>query len=294
MADKTIAIVAWGAMADILYATPIVRHIRRANPQSHITWMVRDKFAEVLITNPDVDTVFGYTLPEGYASRQEAEHVMDREILEDAQKHDVVYDLQYWPRYSNFYERPNEDFISLRARNAGLDPVDIKDRGIVMHSTFEDACAAADFKRKKLGKNVGKPFITVNHISYAASPAWSFENYNNLVDILDDQYGVMSVFTGAPNEPIPEHCVDARSMPYRQWAALIADSSLWLGLDSGAVALACASDVPIIKLHSPDFPLSKTGIKAMGLRQNNVLELCPAPNPEAMAELIVSNMNIIL
>ncbi len=294
MADK-LGIIAWGAQADILYATPIVHHIRLLNPEAHITWLVRDKFAEVIETNPDIDSVLTFVLPTGYSSRQEAEHVMDSIILQHAQNDfDQVFDLQYWPRYSNFYERPNEDFISLRARNAGLDPVDIKDRGIVMHSTSDDADAVAAFKRKKLGKNAGKPFITVNHISYAASPAWSFENYSQLVDILDDQYGVISVFTGAPNEPTPEHCVDARGMQYRQWATLIADSGLWLGLDSGAVALACASDVPIIKLYSPDFPLSKTGIKAMGLRQSNVLELYPAPSPEAMAELIVSNMNIIL
>lgn len=288
---ETIAIIAWGAMADVLYATPIVRQIRRTNPEAHITWMIRDKFAEIIQGNPDIDVVLTFKLPDGYPTRQDAEYVMDKEILVQANEtFDKVYDLQYWPRYSNFYERPTEDFISLRARNAGIDPASITDRRIeLQYSRDDDRMNMRYMMDKNIGNN--RRFITCNHISYAASAMWSLENYSDLVDILDHEHGVMSVFTGAPNEPIPEHCIDARGMPYREWSMLMRASNLWLGLDSGAVALACSSDVPIIKLHSHDFPLGKTGIKAMRLRTDDkVLELCPAPNPESMVELIMENM----
>lgn len=288
---ETIAIIAWGAMADVLYATPIVRHIRQLHPDAEVSWLIRDKFAEVVETNPDINHVVHFKLPDGYRSRQEAEYAMDQMILQQSnQKYDRVYDLQYWPRYSNFYEDPNEDFVSLRARNAGLDPTAITDRSVTLLNTEGDYLAATDFRNSKMSKHLDKPFITVNHISYAASPVWSLQNYSDLVDILDDEHNIMSVFTGAPHETIPEHAFDARGMPYRAWSALIADSNLWLGLDSGAVALACASNTPIIKLHSPDFPLAKTGIKGMGLRSKNVLELSPAPNVESMVDLIVGMM----
>lgn len=286
---ETIAIVAWGAMADVLYATPIVRQIRCMNPEAHITWLIRDKFAEVIETNPYIDRMEKFALPDGYETRQDAEYVMDREILAFANSmFDKVYDLQYWPRYSNFYERPTEDFISLRARNAGLDPTQIQDRSIAMSYSDDDLFSTERFYLEYLDGTEG--FITVNHISYAASPVWSLDNYAQLVKLLAEKR-IDAVFTGAPNEPIPEGAIDARGMPYREWASLINMSDLWLGLDSGAVALACSGDVPIIKLHSPDFPLRKTGIKAMGLRTDNkVLELCPAPSPESMAELIMENM----
>lgn len=289
---ETIAIIAWGAMADVLYATPIVGQIRRMHPEARLVWLVRDKFSDVIAGNRDIDQVRTFTLPEGHASRQDAEYVMDKEILTYAQDKEFsrYYDLQYWPRYSNFYERPAEDFIALRARNAGIDPATVTDRQIRLEISREDERNNMYYMIDKRIYNGEQKFITVNHISYAASPAWSFQNYSDLVDILDHEHNVWAVFTGAPNEPIPEHCIDARGMPYRQWAMLIKGSDLWLGLDSGAVALACSSDVPIIKLHSQDFPLAKTGIKAMGLRQKDVLELCPAPNPEAMAELIMEKM----
>lgn len=285
---ERIAIVAWGAMADILYATPIVRQIRRMSPGAYITWMVRDKFTQVIETNPYVDEVRQFSLPTGHESRQDAEYVMDQQILGVAMaEYDKVYDLQYWPRYSNFFENPTEDFISLRARNARMDPIPQNDRAIDLILTKEDYEQVEDFYIRHLDGSEG--FITVNHISYAASPVWSFENYERLVQLLRAKH-IDAVFTGAPNEPLPEGAVDARGMPYRQWAGLIQMSDLWLGLDSGAVALACATTTPIIKLHSPDFPLAKTGIKAMGLRHEDVRELCPAPNPETMASLIVEMM----
>jgi hypothetical protein len=100
----------------------------------------------------------------------------------------------------------------------------------------------------------------------------------------------MSVFTGATHEPIPEHCIDARGMPYRIWAALIARSNCYLGLDSGAKALAALTDTPMIILQSNDFPLQKTGCMAMGIRTQNIWELCPAPNVETLVGLIIQNM----
>lgn len=286
--NKNIAIIAWGAMADVLYATPIVRQIRRINPDADITWLVRDKFASVVETNPHIDFISYWSLPKGYSSRQDAEHVMDGNICRLAhENYDKVYDLQYWPRFNNFYEDPNEDFISLRARNAGLEPPE--DRSIVLKYTNQDEDNVATFLKDNNIDKVQDKFITVNHISYAASPVWSLQNYQLLVQYLASR-DVRCVFTGAPNEPIPDGVIDARGMPYREWARLISISDLWLGLDSGAVALACASNVPIIKLHSPDFPLAKTGIKSMGLRTDNVLELCPAPEAGTMTDLIMENM----
>ena len=284
---ETIGIIAWGAMADVLYATPIVRQIRCMHPDAEISWLVRDKFAEVIETNPDIDKVEEFGLPTGHESRQDAEYTMDQSILEfSARMYDKVYDLQYWPRHSNFYENPSEDFISLRARNAGLSFIPIDQRGIVLNVPDQDKAKTMRFVADNDLGGVEPKFITVNHISYAASPVWSLDNYKRLVDLLAER-NIRAVFTGAPNEPLPEGAIDARGMPYMQWAELISLSDLWLGLDSGAVALACACNTPIIKLHSPDFPLNKTGIRAMGLRHDaKVLELCPAPTPERMADFI--------
>ena len=287
MTEK-IAIIAWGAMADVLYATPIVRYVRSENPDAEISWLIRDKFAEIIETNPDIDHVVTFKLPDGHQSRQEAEYVMDKEILAHAKANfDKVIDLQYWPRYTNFYERPAEDFISLRARNAGLEATAIKDRSIVFGPTEQDVQQARDF----LGKHNlrGERFVTVNHISYAAAPVCNFEYYQQLVNILkgDD---ITVVFTGATNEPIPDGGIDARGIPYRVWYCLIAMSDFYLGLDSGAKTLACATEVPMVILHSRDFPLKKTGCVSMGIRPSDIMVLTTIPTVSSLVDIIHSHI----
>ncbi len=287
---QTIAVIAWGAMADVLYATPIVRHIRELHPDSLITWIVRDKFAEVVELNPHINAVLKWQLPEGFSSRQEAEHVMDKQILAHAKANfDKVYDLQYWPRHANFYENPNEDFISLRARNAGLDPAAIKDRSIVSTLSQSDLDEAKAFIAKNQLEH--RWFVTVNHISYAASPVCTFDYYQQIVDLVQHlPMGVDVVFTGATNEPIPSGGIDARGLSYRVWQAIIGMSDFYVGLDSGAKTLACATKVPMAILHSRDFPLKKTGCASMGIRTSNVMELTTIPSPSSLVDVIASHI----
>lgn len=287
MTEK-IAIIAWGAMADVLYATPIVRYVRSQNPDAEISWLIRDKFAEVIETNPYINHVVKFKLPDGHNSRQEAEYVMDREILAYAKANfNKVIDLQYWPRHSNFYERPSEDFISLRARNAGLDPTAIIDRSIVCEPSSQDVL----FARQWVADNGlrMRNFITVNHISYAATPVCTFDYYQQLVNLLKE-HDVDVVFTGAHNEPIPDGGIDARGAPYRIWMCIIAMSDFYLGLDSGAKTLACATDIPIIVLHSQDFSLQKTGCASMGIRTSNIKELTTIPTVSSLVDMILTEI----
>lgn len=286
---KTIAVIAWGAMADVLYATPIVRKIRESHPKDHIVWIVRDKFAEVVETNPHITSLIKWKLPEGFNSRQEAEYEMDRQILKYAQdNYDKVYDLQYWPRYANFFENPSEDFISLRARNAGIDPASIKNRSITILPKDSDIIEADRFM--VVNNLKGYVFITVNHISYAASPVCNFEFYEKLVEIMNEA-GISVVFTGATNEPIPKNGIDARGLPYRVWQVLIAKSDFYLGLDSGAKTLACSTNTPMIILHSKDFSLKKTGCVSMGIRTSNILELTTIPTVTSLSDTIISHIS---
>lgn len=278
-------------MADVAYATPILKAVRELHPDAHITWCIRDKFAPVIRNNPHLDAVKEYTLPNGYKTRQEAEYVMWRQMKDEAELlFDKVIKPQQWPDH-NFW-RSNLDLISLMAENAGLDATAITDRRIVLEVSQEEERNAVKFIRDYIDRDDygwASKFITVNHISYAASPVWSFENYSRLVSILDEK-GIKCIFTGAPSEPIPKGVIDARGMPYMEWAEVINNSNLFLGLDSGAKALAAATETPMILLQSRDFNLQKTGCKAMGIRTENIWELTTPPNPESLADLIIQNI----
>jgi ADP-heptose:LPS heptosyltransferase len=282
MVKETIAFLQFGAMADILYATPILRAIRARHPEAHITWFVRDVFSNVVETNPYLDTVKVYTLPAVHDNKQMNEGIMWDQMKQDAAgSYDHVYRPQMWPDH-NFY-RSQRTLLDMMGENCGFDY--LEDCSINLDIMPEDIL----FVNNKFNKVYNwNRVITINHISYAASPVWSFENYDRLVDELEIEYGLTCLVTGASHEPIPEHCIDARGITYRQWAECIDRSALWFGLDSGAVTLAAATNTPMIKLHSPDFPMHKTGVKAMRLRNDNVLELTTPPTVESMVSLIES------
>ena len=276
----------FGAMADAAYAIPILKHVRKIYPEAHITWCIRDKFAELIETLPYLDDVKRYKLPEGYSSRQEAEHIMWQQMKDEANiSFDKVIKPQQWPDH-NFW-RSGLDLLSLMAENAGFSPSEITDRSIEVFYTSQDIKQHEIFINKN---NLnGKKYITCNHISYAAQPMWSLEKYQQLVDNLLE-HDIYSVFTGAHNEVIPNRAIDARGMPFRQWGICIKNSHLYLGLDSGAKTLAASTKVPMIILHALDFPLSKTSCRSMGIRTTNIWELCPAPNVETIYNVIMENM----
>lgn len=59
-AVRTLACLMLGAIGDILVTTPAIRGLRRRYPHARLTVIVREEFAELMSSNPDVDEVFCY------------------------------------------------------------------------------------------------------------------------------------------------------------------------------------------------------------------------------------------
>jgi len=57
---RTLACLMLGAIGDILVTTPGIRALRRRYPDAWLTVIVREEFAELVASNPDVDDVFRY------------------------------------------------------------------------------------------------------------------------------------------------------------------------------------------------------------------------------------------
>jgi len=284
---KTIAFLQYAAMADILYATPILREVRRRNPDSHISWFVRDRFSNVIETNPHLDAIKTYIVKEDYGSKEANERVLWAQMKADAEAgpYDEIIRPQQWPDHDFF--RSNDDLLTLMAQNAGID--DDFSRKVELCITSEDVKSVT----ARFGDIDWTKVVTINHISYAASPILTPVQYSEIAYALIQQ-GLYPMFTGASEEPIPGSTwdgvpivLDARGTTYREWAECIRRSSLWLGLDSGAVTLAASTDTPMIKLHSPDFAIHKTGVKAMGLREDDILELTTPPTVDSVVNLIL-------
>src|SRR5512147_2742797 len=57
---KRILIVKLGAIGDVLRTTPLLTGLKRAYPQSHITWVVDKEALPLLKSNPSIDRLLPF------------------------------------------------------------------------------------------------------------------------------------------------------------------------------------------------------------------------------------------
>jgi hypothetical protein len=116
---KRILLIHLGANGDCVMATTIARQIKVDYPGCHLTWCIGDRYASVLINNPDVDAVWVFKLQDGepvapdawYRCRAEAEK------RKEAGDFDLIFNTQVFPdniknfdgttRSSTFRNYPN-------------------------------------------------------------------------------------------------------------------------------------------------------------------------------------------
>lgn len=66
-APRRILITRISAMGDLVFATPLASALRAHWPQAHIAWLVRDAFAGLLESVPEVDEAIAFAQPRGLA-----------------------------------------------------------------------------------------------------------------------------------------------------------------------------------------------------------------------------------
>lgn len=261
---KRIAFLQFGAAGDILFATPILRHLKDLNLDSEINWYVRDVFANLVETNPHVDRVVPYILPNTYGQKQQDEGEMWNQMKVDAKhrgEYDMVVKPQMWPDH-NFY-RSQRHIVDMMAENVFCLDYQLPEPCYLELNIVMDDMDAVD---KRFNPINWRRVVTINHISYAASAVWPPEKYVKLAEELID-HEFIPMFAGAIDDPIPgvEGILDARGTSYREWAECIERSAFWFGLDTGAKGIAATTVTPMCVLQSPDFQVHKTGIATRNL-----------------------------
>jgi hypothetical protein len=116
---KRILLIHLGANGDCVMATTIARQIKADYPGCHLTWCIGDRYASVLVNNPDVDVIWAFELKEGepvapdawYRCRAEAEK------RKEAGEFELIFNTQVFPdnirnfdgttRSSTFRNYPN-------------------------------------------------------------------------------------------------------------------------------------------------------------------------------------------
>ena len=104
---KNILVINPFGIGDVLFSTPLVRQLKKANPGNYIAYICNLKVKDILITDPDINEVFVFERDE-YRSEWKRSKIAGikkflgfwREIKK--RKIDVVYDLSLGKEYAFF------------------------------------------------------------------------------------------------------------------------------------------------------------------------------------------------
>lgn len=266
-----IAFLQFGAMGDVLYATPILRQVRVNNPDAYICWFIEQKFEDLVKYNYMLDDVktWDHTFFPGRTKQDKEKHMWEN-MKVMAEDYDKIVAPQWWPDCPLPWDG-EEDLLTLMAKCAGIERLVKRD---IICCTTSDIRSNASFEIEK-AKEGKRKLVTINHHSYTVGPVWPLEFYEMLAAELY-KHDIGFIFSGGKTDPFPSNIQEHNKFTgsFLIWKEMIDMSNLWLGIDTGAMALACGTQTPIITLRKNEpYPITKTGIRAMGIREKNVAEM---------------------
>ncbi len=253
--DRTlIAIIRTEHFGDIVAAEPISRLVKAQYPNSYIVWFVKDRFKELVVSNPQIDAVYSEFC------------VTERSVIINSKVFDKVFELQFRNNnecakcqvfrenpiavernihVGNYFEYGN--LLEVFAQCGGLlqrgeqFPVNGEPQLLIQPSHFEKIAAL----------NLPLDFIVIHCQSNYAPKDWPAEKWEKYVTWLLNTYDypILEIGLGSNLKINSDrfHNLTGK-LSLMETAALISKSKLFIGLDSGPSHMANAAGIPSIIL----------------------------------------------
>ena len=284
-----IAIVKLSALGDIVHAMVGLQFIKAQFPEIQIDWVVEERYAEVLANNPDIDNIRTVNL-KSLKTRKAGILKQIKNIRRYADNHyDLVIDAQGLIKSAITAKL-------LGKRIAGFDRCSIREKAASWFYDVKIACAYdantidrnASILSKPLGFNISreqilnkKPFLFFSedakysdqflvkdrsNIVFVIGSTWQSRNYpaDKFVKVADALQQNCLVVWGSEQEKSTAEWMASKSshikvMPrldLNNLKALIAQSDLLIGNDTGPTHMAWALNRPSITIFGPT-PVSR-------------------------------------
>jgi heptosyltransferase I len=271
-------------LGDVVHGLPIVNAIKRAQPDSHITWVVEPMPSGVLRPHPAVDDVIVFQKKRGLRGIRQLRRDMKRRRFDVALNFNI-YTKSVWPML--FSRAPRRiGFGRGRAREGvWLFANEHVPAGPRKHTQdmFLEFLDVLKVSREPIEWRIAitaserldqdaffaplreRPVIGVVPASSKLSKDWPAQRYPELVDALAEQCNAHVVLLGGPSEherEVARMIVDgARNRPVvalgdsvRRLIWLIDGCQLIIAPDTGPVHIARALDVPVVGLYGRSNP----------------------------------------
>ena len=287
----SILLIQLGDIGDVVWATPTFRAVKQAYPQANVSVLLRESFGSLLEADPHIHKIFEVKRCRGNLIKKMKEQIRFLRTLR--QEHfDLVFDLRsddrgaYMALLSGAQIRAALLYRGLKWRNCLfthlVDPPASKERiygaaeqsirivrefGIDTKDTIPKLWVSEKVKKRveKLlegdGVTAVSRWITLNPFSRWEYKEWGYEKWVQIVDWLWEEYEILTVIVGAPEErgksiDIVNKCkgrifnLTGRTS-LDELAGVLSLSSLHLGVDSAAPHIAAAVGTPTITIYGP-------------------------------------------
>jgi ADP-heptose:LPS heptosyltransferase len=233
-----ILVIRVGGFGDLLFLTPIFRHIKTLIPGSHIAVSCYAGFAEILAHNPDIAEIIPYPIP-----------------LATIETFDAVVPLE-----NTVENEHDEHAVDRYFREFGFDPATIpaESKRCIYHMTDSERTGALSaFPTRLDDKGTAIPRLGVQAVASAMCRTYPHDQLAETCQALHAR-GWEIFFFGEPRTlQIAERDrvtnLTLRGLTFRQSAAVLATCDVVLAPDSALTHIAGALDLPCVALYGP-FP----------------------------------------
>jgi heptosyltransferase I len=275
------------AVGDAVHVLPVVNAIKRADPQSHITWILQPGPASLIEGHRSVDEIVRFDRSRGWRA------FTDIRALFHDRKFDVVVALQDYLKAGILtaiapapiklgYDRArarDANWLFTNRRVPPHEPQHIQDEYLEFVSALGIEPepvrwhlgpwdAEREWQRDFV-KQFERPIVSLVIGTSRPQKDWLAERWGELADALSGRYGLQPVLVGgrSPREERTETVVMERTRhkPFsalnsglRRLVAILDASALVISLDTGPLHMAVALEKPVISLLGFSNPL-RTG-----------------------------------
>ena len=297
-----ILIVKLSAIGDVIHTLPSLAVLRRLYPDAHITWVVEEAAADLVIGHPYLDSVL-VSRRKSWSKKLLRGQVRGlfseiKNFVKNLRQRD--YDLVI--DFHGLFKSSIIVFFSRGKRKLGYDswqelsglflsekiPEDMNKHAVDRYLDFPRYLGAkidkveftlpldnkAEEKVLRLLREHNledKKFVAVNPIAYWETKLWSNEEFARLADLINNKLSLKVVFTGSEKESIEEITSLMKTESVNlggkttllDLAYLYKKAGMVITTDSGPMHLAAAVGIPVIALFGPTDP-ARTGPYGVG------------------------------
>jgi 3-deoxy-D-manno-octulosonic-acid transferase/heptosyltransferase-1 len=292
-----ILIVKLSAIGDVIHTLPSLAALRGLYPDAHITWVVEEAAADLIINHPYLDEVL-------ISRRKKWSKDFGSGQLNNALKEIITFVKTLRKRQYNLvidfhglFKSSVIVFLSRGKRKIGYDslqelsglflnekiPEDMTKHAVDRYLDFPRYLGAktdsvqfalpidkeTDVKVQNLLRKYNiedKKFVAINPVALWETKLWSNEKFAHLADLINDKLQMKVVFTGSEKEPLQkitslmtkESINLGGQTSLPELACLYKKARIVISTDSGPMHLAAAAGTPVIALFGPTEP-ARTG-----------------------------------